>query len=73
MLVPVSGRLARMMLRLNPRESLETVQQKLLAAGMHDVSPSGFLAAKAIIAGVGLLFGLLRRLRQGERGEGCQR
>ena len=59
MLVPVSGRIAGWMLRLNPRESLDTVQQRLLAAGMHDVSPSGFLAAKAILAGGGLLFGLL--------------
>jgi len=58
MLVPVSGRIARLMLRLNPRESLDTVQQRLLAAGMHDVSPSGFLAAKAILAGAGLLVGL---------------
>ena len=58
MLVPVSGRIARLMLRLNPRESLDTVQQRLLAAGMHDVSPSGFLAAKAILAGAGLLLGL---------------
>ena len=55
MLVPVSGRIARLMLRLNPRESLDTVQQRLLAAGMHDVSPSGFLAAKAILAGGGLV------------------
>ena len=59
MLVPMSGRIARLMLRLNPRESLDTVQQKLLAAGMHDVSPSGFLAAKAILAGAGLLVGIL--------------
>jgi len=59
MLVPVSGRIARLMLRLNPRESLDAVQQKLLAAGMHDVSPSGFLAAKAILAGGGLVLGLL--------------
>ncbi len=59
MLVPVSGRIARLMLRLNPRESLDAVQQKLLAAGMHDVTPSGFLAAKAILAGGGLVFGLL--------------
>jgi len=58
LLVPVSGRIARLMLRLNPRESLDTVQQRLLAAGMHDVSPSGFLAAKAILAGAGLLVGL---------------
>ncbi|MGZ4380274.1 MAG: type II secretion system F family protein [Gaiellaceae bacterium] len=57
MLVPASGRIARLMLRLNPRESLDTVQQRLLAAGMHDVSPSGFLAAKAILAGAGLVFG----------------
>ncbi|HVN62171.1 MAG TPA: type II secretion system F family protein [Gaiellaceae bacterium] len=59
MLVPATGRIARLMLRLNPRESLDTVQQRLLAAGMHDVSPSGFLAAKAILAGGGLAFGLL--------------
>ena len=59
MLVPVSGRLAGLMLRLNRRESLDQVQQRLLAAGMHDVSPSGFLAAKAILAGVGLVLGLL--------------
>jgi tight adherence protein C len=58
MLVPISGRIARLMLRLNPRESLDTVQQRLLAAGMHDVSPSGFLAAKAILAGAGLVVGL---------------
>ena len=57
MLVPASGRIARLMLRLNPRESLDTVQQRLLAAGMHDVSPSGFLAAKAILAGAGLVLG----------------
>jgi len=58
MFVPLSGRIAGWMLRLNPRESLDTVQQRLLAAGMHDVSPSGFLAAKAILAGAGLTFGL---------------
>jgi len=59
MLVPVSGRIAGLMLRLNPRESLDQVQQRLLAAGMRDVSPSGFLAAKAILAGVGLVLGLV--------------
>jgi len=62
MLVPATGRIARLMLRLNPRESLDTVQQRLLAAGMHDVSPSGFLAAKAILAGAGLVLGLLLML-----------
>jgi tight adherence protein C len=47
------------MLRLNPRESLEQVQLRLLAAGMPGVSPSGFLAAKGVLAGTGLLLGVL--------------
>jgi tight adherence protein C len=67
LLVPVSGRLAGVMLRMNPRESLDQVQQRLLAAGMRDVSPSGFLAAKAILAGAGLVFGLLLMTFAGAR------
>ncbi len=54
--VPASGRLAGLVLRINRRESLEQVQQRLLAAGMSTVSPSGFLAAKGLLAGVGGLF-----------------
>src|SRR5581483_869879 len=58
-LVPASARVAGWMLRLNPRENLEQVHQRLLAAGMPTVSPSGFLAAKGMLASVGVLFGLL--------------
>ena len=57
MLVPVSGRVASLVLRLNRRESVEHVQQRLLAAGMNTVSPSGYLAAKGLLAGVGGVFG----------------
>jgi tight adherence protein C len=57
--VPLSGRIARLMLRLNRHESLEQVQQRLLAAGLPTVSPSGFLAAKGFLAGTGALFGLV--------------
>ena len=38
------------MLRLNRRENLEQVQQRLLAAGLSAVSPSSFLATKALLA-----------------------
>ncbi len=57
LLVPASARLAGLILRLNRHESLEQVQQRLLAAGMGTVSPSGFLAAKGVLAGVGAVFG----------------
>src|SRR5436190_11009402 len=58
-LVPLSGRVAGLMLRVNRGESLEKVQQRLLAAGMGGVSPSGFLAVKGVLAGGGACVGLL--------------
>lgn len=58
-LAPATARLAGVMLRLNRRENLEQVQQRLLAAGLGTVSPSGFLAAKGLLAGVGAFFGLV--------------
>ena len=59
LLVPASGRVASLMLRLNRHETLEKVQQRLLAAGMGGVAPSAFLAVKGVLAGSGALFGLL--------------
>jgi tight adherence protein C len=67
-LVPASARVAGWMLRLNPRESLEQVQLRLLAAGMPGVSPSGFLAAKGVLAASGILFGLLLGSTSGLKG-----
>ena len=58
-LVPWSARIAGAMLRVNRRENLEQVQQRLLAAGLNSVSPSGYLAGKGILAGAGALFGLV--------------
>ena len=58
-LVPASAKIAGLVLRMNRRESLEQVQQRLLAAGMGTVSPSGYLAAKGFLAGGGGLFGLV--------------
>jgi tight adherence protein C len=59
LLVPASGRVAGLMLRLNRHETLEKVQQRLLAAGMGGVSPSAFLSIKGVLAGVGALFGVV--------------
>jgi tight adherence protein C len=58
-LVPMSGRLAGLVLRMNRRESLERVQLRLLAAGMGAVAPSSFLATKGFLAAAGGLFGMV--------------
>ena len=56
---PFVTKAAALMLRVNPRANLESVGAKLMAAGMRNTSPAGFLAAKAALAGGGLLFGFL--------------
>ena len=59
-LVPLEQRLARLVLRVNPRTSVEAVTNKLLAAGLaRRISPTTFLAAKAVFAISGLLLGAL--------------
>jgi len=58
-LVPMSARLAGLVLRMNQRESIERVQLRLLAAGMGGVAPSSFLATKGFLAAAGGLFGLV--------------
>ena len=57
---PAAGRLARLALRVDPRVTVESVGLRLLAAGMNrKLTPTTFLAAKAVLGGVGALFGLL--------------
>ncbi len=57
-LSPAAARLARLALRVNPRVTVESVGLRLLSAGMgRTMTPTVFLAAKAAIGGVGLLFG----------------
>jgi tight adherence protein C len=58
-LVPAASKLARLMLRVNRRDSVELVQQRLLAAGLGHISPNSFLAVKGFLAGVGAFFGLV--------------
>ena len=57
-LVPMKTGLARGVLRITPRASVESVTNKLLKAGLNrKVSPSGYLASKAILAFVGFVGG----------------
>ena len=60
-LAPTMTKLAQVPLRLNPRTSLETLQRKLLAAGLSHISPQTFLAIKggATVGGVVLGFFLI--------------
>src|SRR5881396_3093869 len=58
-LIPATARIAGVMLRVNRREGIDQVQQRLLAAGMNTVSPSGFLAGKGFLAALGALVGLM--------------
>jgi tight adherence protein C len=55
---PLKARLAAWALRLNPRMSITSVTDKLLAAGLsRKVTPTGFLALKSALAIAGLAFG----------------
>jgi tight adherence protein C len=56
---PAIGSLARMVLRLNPRVTVDSVAAKLLAAGMsRSITPTAFLAAKGASALGGAVGGL---------------
>jgi tight adherence protein C len=50
--------LARAMLRLNAKQSLESLSQLLMSAGMRNTSAQTFLAAKGIAAGCGVALGI---------------
>jgi tight adherence protein C len=59
-LVPLTTGIARVVLRLSPRATAETVTTKLLNAGVsRRLSPTGFLAAKGLLAVGGFLGGQL--------------
>jgi tight adherence protein C len=57
-LVPMKTGLARAVLRISPRASVETVTNKLLAAGLNrKVSPTSYLASKAVLGFLGFVGG----------------
>lgn len=58
--VPAMGRAARMVLRINPKTSVEAVNLRLLSSGYgRRISPTAFLAAKGFAAISGLVLGIV--------------
>jgi tight adherence protein C len=56
---PFVTKMARLMLRVNPRSTTEAAAGRLMAAGMRKTSPTGFIASKGILAIGAAFFGLL--------------
>jgi tight adherence protein C len=56
---PFISKMARLMLRVNPRSTTEAAAGRLMAAGMRKTSPTGFIASKGILAIGGAFFGLV--------------
>ena len=47
---PLTSQVSRLVLRVNPKASTDSVAKKLMAAGMRNTSPNGFIAAQGIFA-----------------------
>jgi tight adherence protein C len=58
-LAPFVTRASKLMLKVNPKASVEGVNAKLMAAGMRQTSAAGFLAAQAALGAGGVVLGLL--------------
>jgi tight adherence protein C len=59
-LVPLKEKLARAVLRVNRKYTIEQISFRLLAAGLgRRVSPTGFLAGKGVLAIAGIIFGIV--------------
>jgi tight adherence protein C len=56
---PFVSKVATLVLRINPRMSVEAVSAKLMAAGMRRTSPTTMIGAKGILGVGGLVFGLM--------------
>lgn len=57
---PMRESVARWVLKVNPRTSLESISLKLLGAGLgRRVTPTGYLAAKGLFAVLGALVGVM--------------
>jgi len=56
---PMSTKVARLVLRINPKASTEAVAKKLMAAGMRNTSPNGFIAMQGTFAIGGFFLGLV--------------
>jgi tight adherence protein C len=58
-MAPLTMQVAKLMFKVNPKASTEGVARKLMAAGMRNTSPNGFIASQGIFALVAGFFGLV--------------
>jgi tight adherence protein C len=66
---PAVTSLARVVLRVSPKATVESINLKLLGAGLgRSFSPTAFLATKGILAVIGLIFGLSLGAGNGAKG-----
>jgi tight adherence protein C len=66
---PLSDVLARWALKLNPRSSKDAVGRRLMAAGVgYRISPTGYLALKALLALIGMFVGSMLGASRGLSG-----
>jgi tight adherence protein C len=57
---PLRESVARWVLKVNPRTSMESISMRLLGAGLgRRISPTSFLAAKGVFAAMGALLGVV--------------
>ena len=60
LIAPIGAWLAKWALRVNPRSSTDTVERRLLSAGVGlKLSPTGFLAIKGLLSLLGFSFGAM--------------
>jgi tight adherence protein C len=58
-MIPLTTQVAKLMFKVNPKASTEAVAKKLMAAGLRNASPNGFIASQGIFAVGAGVFGLL--------------
>jgi tight adherence protein C len=69
LVAPLSDVLARWALKLNPRSSKDAVGRRLMAAGVgYKISPTGYLALKALLALIGCFVGSMLGASRGLSG-----
>jgi tight adherence protein C len=58
-MLPLTTQVARVMFKINPKASTESVSKKLVAAGLRNASPNGFIASQGIAALASAFVGLV--------------
>jgi tight adherence protein C len=58
-MAPLTTQIAKVMFKVNPKASSESVAKKLMAAGLRNASPNGFIASQGLFALGAGFFGLL--------------